>query len=74
MVARRNTSDCGAYPSVVTASRHFHVSSSRGAEISVVVPSMGDSISEGSVASLEKKPGLRCSDISCVTLEMCNWL
>ena len=53
----RSSSELGGYPSAVCATRQFHVSLARGAEMSVVVPSMGDSISEGSVASLEKKPG-----------------
>ena len=53
----RDLPDHGPYPSAIIATRQFHVSLARGAEISVVVPSMGDSISEGSVASLEKKPG-----------------
>ncbi len=57
----REVPDHGLYPSAVSATRHFHVSPARGAEISVVVPSMGDSISEGSVASLEKKPGVYSS-------------
>lgn len=58
----RDLPDHGLHPSAISAARHFHVSSTRGAEISVVVPSMGDSISEGSVASLEKKPGVYCSN------------
>lgn len=37
--------------------RGFHASAARSADVSVSVPSMGDSISEGTVASLEKKPG-----------------
>ena len=58
----RDLPNHGLHPSAVSAARHFHGSLARGAEISVVVPSMGDSISEGSVASLEKKPGLYCSN------------
>ena len=72
----RDVPDHGLYPSAVSASRHFHVSPARGAEISVVVPSMGDSISEGSVASLEKKPGVYLSSgiVLCPGPRTCNRL
>ena len=62
VVVCRDLPDHGLFPSAIIATRHFHVSLARGAEICVVVPSMGDSISEGSVASLEKKPGPCCSN------------
>ena len=51
--------------------RGFHASGLQCAAVTVTVPSMGDSISEGTVASLEKKPGARptCAP-SCLGLVM----
>ena len=43
--------------------RGFHATALQSADVTVTVPSMGDSISEGTVASLEKKPGA-CQHIS----------
>ena len=36
---------------------HFHASAGTHEEARVVVPSMGDSITEGTVAGVEKQPG-----------------
>jgi hypothetical protein len=54
----RASSECCPWVQPVTSLRGFHVTPSHLADVPVVVPSMGDSISEGSVASLEKKPGI----------------
>ena len=37
--------------------RAVSTSGACGADVTVVVPSMGDSITEGAVASVDKKPG-----------------
>ena len=62
---RRHLTSCTA--ACFAAQRGFHATSPAWKDVTIAVPSMGDSITEGTVASVEKKEGeRRCSGPPCV--------